>query len=42
MQTVKITKHDYQHWCGNAKMARNDFADGKITLETFLERLKED
>lgn len=42
LQAGKITKHDYQHWCGKAKMARNDFADGKITLETFLERLKED
>ena len=42
LQAGKITKQSYENWCSKAKMARNDFADGKITLETFLERLKED
>ena len=42
MQAGKITKQSYENWCSKAQAAKKDLADGKITLEVCLERLKED
>ena len=42
MQAGKMQKQDYERWCEKAKIAREELADGKITLAEFVERLKED
>ena len=42
MQAGKITKQSYENWCSKAQAAKKDLADGKITLQVCLERLKED
>ena len=35
-------KGSYENWCSKAQAAKKDLADGIITLQVCLERLKED